>query len=160
MNRIARRLRLIVNSFIGRRVIRWFLRDSPWMLQRKEVMQRCGLNYYAELCHQASAKAGWWTDLKTGESLLPTRNKGELMMLMVTELAEGFEGVRKDLWDDKLPHRKMVEVEMADAVIRIFDFCGAFNLDIEGAVREKMAFNAQREDHKPENRRKQGGKAF
>jgi len=32
--------------------------------------------------------------------------------------------------------------------------------DLAGAVAEKRAYNAEREDHKPENRRKEGGKAF
>ena len=33
-------------------------------------------------------------------------------------------------------------------------------LDVEGARKEKMAFNAQRADHKAENRAKPGGKAY
>ena len=34
--------------------------------------------------------------------------------------------------------------EMADIIIRVLDFCGAHKIDIEKAVREKMAFNATR----------------
>ncbi len=49
-------------------------------------------------------------------------------MLVVSELVEAMEGERKDLMDDKLPHRKMAEVEMADAAIRILDFMGGFKL--------------------------------
>ena len=67
---------------------------------------------------------------------------------------------RKGLMDDKLPHRSMLEVELADAVIRIADLAGALDLDLGGAVAEKMAFNAQRADHKPENRLAAGGKAY
>lgn len=62
--------------------------------------------------------------------------------------------------DDKLPHRPMVEVELADAVIRIMDLAGALNLDIGGAIAEKMAFNKIRPDHKPEARLAEGGKAY
>jgi len=43
------------------------------------------------------------------------------------------EGVRKDIPDDKLPHRPMEEVELADALIRIFDYAAAYDLDIQGA---------------------------
>ena len=45
---------------------------------------------------------------------------------------EAVEGVRKDLMDDKLPHRKMEEVEMADAFIRLLDFAGGYNISLNG----------------------------
>jgi len=114
------------------------------------------LNDYAAEAHEANLK--WWHDPKTGERI--ERNRGEQMMLIVSEIAEAMEGARKDLMDDKLPHRKMEEVEMADAVIRILDYCGGHGLDLEGAYREKMAFNAQRADHKAEHRLADGGKKF
>ena len=69
-------------------------------------------------------------------------------------------GHRKNLMDDKLPHRKMLEVEIADAIIRLFDLGGALNLDIGGAIGEKLAYNAHRPDHKPEARAAAGGKAY
>lgn len=62
--------------------------------------------------------------------------------------------------DDKLPDRPGVEVELADAVIRIADFCGAYDLDLAGAIIDKLEYNANREDHKPESRRLAGGKQF
>lgn len=114
------------------------------------------LNNYARLCHEANIR--WWEDLKTGKKI--KRNKGGLLMLIVSELAEAMEGERKDLPDDKLPHRRMDEVEMVDALIRIFDYAGAFGYDLDGAFEEKMKFNATRADHKPESRLKPGGKKF
>jgi len=110
--------------------------------------------------HLVAYKAGWWTDLKTGEDMRGKRNVGELLMLCVSELSEGMEGHRKGLMDDKLPHRPMLEVELADAVIRIMDLAGGFDLDIAGAIAEKLQYNATREDHKPANRAKDGGKAY
>ena len=100
----------------------------------------------------------WWYDLATGEPL--KRNMGEMLMLIVSELAEAMEGDRKGLKNDKLPHRLMLEVELADAVIRILDLAGGYGLDLGGAVIEKLKYNMSRADHKPENRLKEGGKKY
>ncbi len=144
------------------------------------------LNELSTEIHANNIQAGWWTDLKYDDkvqklkdrgfeqasidailealgierSTLKTRNQGELLMLVVSEIAEAMEGVRKNLMDDKLPHRKMVEVELADAMIRMFDIAGALGLDLGGAIAEKRAFNASRADHKIENRLKENGKKF
>lgn len=115
------------------------------------------LNDYAAECHTANQK--WWVSIEDGVTPLQ-RNKGELLMLVVSEVAEAMEGERKGLMDDKLPHRKMAEVELADALIRIFDYSAAFGYDLEGAYREKMAYNAVREDHKHEARALAGGKKW
>jgi NTP pyrophosphatase (non-canonical NTP hydrolase) len=114
------------------------------------------LNDYAVECHTANKK--WWHDINTGEKL--TRNKGELLMLIVSEVAEAMEGERKNLMDDKLPHRRAAEVELVDALIRIFDYAGAHGYDLDGAYLDKMAFNAVRKDHTHEARRAAGGKKF
>ena len=60
---------------------------------------------------------------------------------MHSELSEAMEGERKGLMDDKLPHRRMAEVELADTLIRIFDYAGGFGYDLQGAYEEKMAYN-------------------
>jgi len=112
------------------------------------------------ICHGAAKAAGWWNDLCSGESLLGKRNVGEMLCLVHSEISEAMEGHRKNLPDDKLPHRPMVEVELADAVIRIADLAGALGLDLGGAIAEKLAFNATRPDHKPENRKQAHGKKY
>lgn len=114
------------------------------------------LNILASQVHAANTR--WWLDLQTGHR--KNRNVGELLMLTVSELAEAMEGHRKGLMDDKLPHRSMFEVELADALIRLLDICGGLGLDIDGAFQEKMAYNATRLDHTNEARLQEGGKKY
>jgi hypothetical protein len=114
------------------------------------------LNDYSRICHEANDR--WWRDIETGEPI--DRNKGELLALIHSEISEALEGERKNLPDDHLPHRRMAEVELADALIRIFDYAGAFGYDLEGAFREKLAYNRTREDHQAEARLAANGKKF
>ena len=89
-----------------------------------------GLAYAPQVFHQANIK--WWQDPKTG---LPIeRNKGELIALMHSELSECLEAERGNLMDSHLPHRKGAEVELADVLIRIFDYAGAFGYDPQGKL--------------------------
>lgn len=114
------------------------------------------INVLAKQVHEANKK--WWIDPHTLEK--KERNVGEMLMLCVSELAEALEGHRKNLMDDKLPHRKMLEVELVDCLIRILDMGHGLELDLGGAYEEKMRYNAEREDHKLEFRAKPGGKAY
>lgn len=109
-------------------------------------------------CHGRAWNCGWYHDPKTGEEV--QRNHGEMMALIHSEISEALEAHRKDLMDDKLPHRKGAPVELFDAVIRIFDMIGKYYPGDVGALVEKLNFNDQRADHKPENRAKVGGKKF
>ncbi len=113
-----------------------------------------------EQCHLASFRAGWWT-AKDGSHLrdnpLMFSNK---LALCHSELSEALEGDRKSAMDDKLTHRPQREVELVDALVRIFDLAGAYEMDLAGAMIDKMAFNAKRADHKPEARNAPGGKSY
>lgn len=113
-----------------------------------------------DVCHGAAYQAGWWTNLKTGQDLRTADNVPEKLMLTVSELAEAMEGHRKNLMDDHLPQFSMIETELADTIIRICDLAGAKNYKVAEALVAKLEYNANRADHKPENRIKEGGKAY
>jgi NTP pyrophosphatase (non-canonical NTP hydrolase) len=63
---------------------------------------------------------------------------------MHSELSECLEGVRKDLPDDHLPNRSMEVAELADVLIRAFDYAGAYNLPLGEVILEKMKYNEGR----------------
>lgn len=113
-----------------------------------------------EEVYQGNILAGWWTNLQTGEP----KPKGDITEILAkfalihSEVSEATEGVRKGLMDDKLPHRPMVEVELADAIIRALDVAGHEGWDIPGAIQEKLEYNKIREDHKLEHRLSVNGK--
>lgn len=120
-------------------------------------------NLLVNVCHGASKAAGWWSDIRTGQPIDPHADKNLVpakLCLVHSEVSEAMEGHRKGLMDDKLPHRSMIEVELADAVIRIADLAGALGLDLGGAISEKLDYNANRADHKIENRKAAGGKSY
>lgn len=116
------------------------------------------VNNLSVLCHGLAVESGWWHDPKSGEKV--ERNKGEMLCLIHSEISEAMEGARKNLMDDHLPNRKMEEVELADALIRIFDYAGAHGFDLGGAVVEKLQYNQTRKDHSKEARLKDDGKKF
>lgn len=66
-----------------------------------------------------------------------------MIALMHSELSEAVEGIRKGINDDKLPHRKGEEVEIADCLERIFHYFGSWGHDFQ-AHTEKTAYNETR----------------
>lgn len=122
------------------------------------IQIKSDIDYVMEICHGVAKDSGWWNDPETGAEIV--RNDGELICLMHSELSEAMEGLRKNKMDDHLTGRLNVEVELADCMIRIMDFAGAYSYDLGGAIADKLYYNVNRADHKPENRVKEGGKKF
>jgi NTP pyrophosphatase (non-canonical NTP hydrolase) len=101
--------------------------------------------------HLQNIEMGWWDN---------PREIGTLLCLVHSEISEAMEGDRKNLKDDHLPHREMMEVELADAIIRILDIAGFKGYDIESAILEKIEYNRNRQDHKLHNRMSENGKKY
>lgn len=123
-----------------------------------ESLAVAGINAAMNLAHETATSAGWYTNPQTGEQI--QRNFGEVVALMHSELSEALEADRRELMDDKLPHRDGREVEFADLIIRVLDTSAALGFDIGRAIIEKNRFNKNRADHKLKNRVESGGKKY
>jgi len=97
-----------------------------------------------QLCreaNEASKRAGWQDEY---------RSVGDLIALMHTELSEAFEEYRKGKGVTEVyfnpDHSKPegMPIELADAVIRIAQFCGQYGIDLEDAISRKMRYNETR----------------
>lgn len=107
--------------------------------------------------HENAVSKGWWKErsdlIEQGGSYARKMIESSMLMLTVSELAEGMEGIRKDINDDHIPEFSMIEAELADAVIRILDHAEAFGYRLSDAIIAKMDYNEGRPHL-------HGGKAF
>ncbi len=78
---------------------------------------------------------------------------GEIIALIHSELSEALEAYRQHdttrVWyehdgDGHTMKPEGVPIELADAIIRIADMCGHYGIDLESAIKIKMAYNETR----------------
>lgn len=98
-----------------------------------------------ETSHAIAKSKGWWDNSDgTNEHEFPT-----LLMLVVSEMAEALEeyrmgrGLNEIYFNDK-GKPLGVPIEMADAMIRIFDMAGGNGIDLLCAINIKEAYNRHR----------------
>ena len=87
------------------------------------------LTELAQSIHADNVEAGWWDDWPNKINRFETA-----MFLVISELVEAGEGVRKNLQDDHLPLYKMFDVELADTAIRLLDLAGAYEMKLSALM--------------------------
>ena len=92
------------------------------------------LNRFVEEAYKNSKEKGFWDD---------ERNVGEMLMLVVTELAEALEAYRCKRMG--VEEKDTFEDEIADVFIRLADRCGGMGIEIERQINWKMHYNKGRE---------------
>lgn len=93
--------------------------------------------------HEAAKAKGWHdgTDPTSPVQVLAW------LALLHSEVSEGVEDIRKGLLVETVRSDGKPEglpSELADVAVRLADICGALGIDLEGAIRRKMAYNATR----------------
>jgi len=104
--------------------------DAKTLVEGFEKTLKISIDTLSRICFKVSRDHGFWED---GAD----RNKGEMIALMHSELSEALEGLRDGNMEN-------VAEELADTMIRIFDFCGGFRIDIATALIEKIKRNIDR----------------
>lgn len=95
---------------------------------------RATFEVQAKLIHHYMKEQGFWE----------SENTGEKIALMHSELSEALEADRKGLTSEHIPEYSGIEEELADVLIRIFDFAGFHELQLADAFVDKMHFNLTR----------------
>lgn len=110
--------------------------------------------------HQMAKEKGFWDT---------ERNVPEMLMLVVSELSEALEALRKNHYANGPAAKQLIEDiksdsvfdeawkagfeanikssfedELADVAIRLFDLCGGLDVDLEKHIELKMKYNSMR----------------
>lgn len=95
-----------------------------------------GFNHQCRKAYQIAKDHGWHEK---------PCNDGEVLALIHCEISEALQALRDgNKPDHHCPDFSSLEIELADAIIRIMDYAGERGLNLSLAILEKMKFNKKR----------------
>ena len=100
-----------------------------------------GIKELIELCHKRAKDKGWH-DKEIVFS--------DAIALLHSEISEAYEEYRNNreyneiYHNDTSPKPEGISIELADLVIRLFHYCGYFNIDLITAIKTKLDYNSTR----------------
>lgn len=100
------------------------------------------INDLVKDAHKNAVEKGFWEDFINNKfsEIQETKENvyiSQFLMLIVSELGEAQEALRKNDWDN-------FKEELADVAIRLGDLCGGLNIDLEAEILNKMNKNSKR----------------
>ena len=105
-------------------------------------MMSKNINELVQESYQNAFDHGWHDEPRT---------VGDLICLMHSELSEALEEYRNGhqpteiYYNPSKPDKpEGIPIELADCIIRVFDFCGKYGIDLQSAIEEKMTYNKTR----------------
>lgn len=114
--------------------------------ERDEAFDMDSLNGWAMKIHKSAVEHGWW-ETEDGKCDDGSRNFGETCMMCVTELAEAVNEYRNGrplAYEGENGKPEGVAVEMVDCIIRLLDWAGHEEVDVDTVLNAKYKFNLTR----------------
>lgn len=100
---------------------------------------KCAFRDLQKKAHDTALEKGWWN---------PAKTFGEQLALFHSEVSEALEEYRNGHEPNEIytvdEKPEGVPIELADLLIRVFDTCEYYDIDLIGAIFTKMEYNKTR----------------
>lgn len=105
-----------------------------------------GFELLAKRAHRIAREKEWWKDYDESPGRWKPYVLATKIALISSEISEALEEARRNQYKKYMVGKKPegVVVELADAIIRIFDLCERLGLDLKSAILEKLDYNETR----------------